>query len=225
MQFHHPPNFPWILAATPGSQNTTGCSVLSWFSFLYGFWRLLAWVSSGCPDLSSTEVDTCTGEMSLLFPSSLFSNLNFTYCRWRRWGWRRWWGMTLLFYRCPWGWWRGRGRTWQAWNHNRNEILRIENSVFNEMWFLTIDPFVGISVFIAKLSKRQYCWRVFEDFNSRIYTILWHTPLPLHAFALLSPLATARFRQSIHFSITQVLFAGHMHWHSGVDNKFSFLRF
>ena len=28
------------------------------------------------------------------------------------------------------------------------------------MWFLTIDPFVGIPVFIAKLSKRQYCWRV-----------------------------------------------------------------
>ena len=28
-------------------------------------------VSSGCPDRSSTEVDTCTGEMSLLFPSSL----------------------------------------------------------------------------------------------------------------------------------------------------------
>ena len=24
----------------------------------------------------------------------------------------------------------------------------------NEMWFLTIDPFVGISVFIAKLSER-----------------------------------------------------------------------
>ena len=28
-------------------------------------------VSSGCPDRSSTEFDTCTGEMSLLFPSSL----------------------------------------------------------------------------------------------------------------------------------------------------------
>ena len=29
---------------------------------------------------------------------------------------------------------------------------------------LTIDPFIRISVFIAKLSERQYCWRVFEDF-------------------------------------------------------------
>ena len=44
----------------------------------------------------------------------------------------------------------------QAWNHNRNEVLRVggnPNSVFNEMWFLTIDPFVGIPVFIAKLSE------------------------------------------------------------------------
>ena len=32
MEFHHPPNFPWILAAIPGSQNHhTGFSVLSWF--------------------------------------------------------------------------------------------------------------------------------------------------------------------------------------------------
>ena len=37
------------------------------------------------------------------------------------------------------------------------------------MWFLTIDPFVGISVFIAKLSERQYCWRVIEDFHSQKY--------------------------------------------------------
>ena len=45
----------------------------------------------------------------------------------------------------------------QAWNHSRNEILRVarySNPVFNEMWFLTIDPFIRISVFIAKLSER-----------------------------------------------------------------------
>ena len=30
---------------------------------------------------------------------------------------------------------------------------------------------------------------------------------------------TARLRQSIHFSITQVLFADHMHWRAGVHNK------
>ena len=36
---------------------------------------------------------------------------------------------------------------------------------------------------------------------------------------------TARYRESIHFSITQVFFADHMHWRTGVDNKFSVLRF
>ena len=34
-ELHHPPNFPSILAATPGSQNTTGCTVLPWFSFYW----------------------------------------------------------------------------------------------------------------------------------------------------------------------------------------------
>ena len=35
------------------------------------------------------------------------------------------------------------------------------------MWFLTIDPFVGISVFIAKLSNRQYCWHVSRTFIAK----------------------------------------------------------
>ena len=45
------------------------------------------------------------------------------------------------------------------------------------MWFFTIDPFIGISVFIEKISKRQYCWRVVETFtvknvsNSLTYTV------------------------------------------------------
>ena len=39
----------------------------------------------------------------------------------------------------------------------RNEVLRVAlypNPVFNEMWFLTVDPLIRISVFIAKLSER-----------------------------------------------------------------------
>ena len=34
------------------------------------------------------------------------------------------------------------------------------------MWcgFLTVDPFMWASVFIAKLSKRYNCWRILEDF-------------------------------------------------------------
>ena len=41
-----------------------------WFPFyLFGF--LLAWISSDCPDPSSTKLDIGTGEMSLLGASSL----------------------------------------------------------------------------------------------------------------------------------------------------------
>ena len=40
-------------------------------SFLFVFGFLLAWVSSGLPELSSTISDTGTGEMSLLVTSSL----------------------------------------------------------------------------------------------------------------------------------------------------------
>ena len=36
---------------------------------------------------------------------------------------------------------------------------------------------------------------------------------------------TTRLRHGIHFSRIQVLFADHMHWRTGVDNKISFLRF
>ena len=39
------------------------------------------------------------------------------------------------------------------------QIIRIP-SVFTEMWFFPVDPFVRLSVFIAKLSKRYYCWRI-----------------------------------------------------------------
>ena len=33
------------------------------------------------------------------------------------------------------------------------------------MWFLTVDPLIWVSMFIAKLSKRQYCWRILEEFH------------------------------------------------------------
>ena len=78
------------------------------------------------------------------------------------------------------------------------------------MWFLTIDPFVGISVFIAKLSKRQYCWRVFEDFHSQEYIQFFdiHNCLFMRLHFSIGGYdyrRTARFRQSTYFSITQVL--------------------
>ena len=90
------------------------------------------------------------------------------------------------------------------------------NSILNEMWFLTIDPFVGISVFIAKLSKRQYCWRVIADFHCQEYVKFFDIHncffMRLHfSIGWYDYRGTARFRQSIHFSFTQVLFADHVH--------------
>ena len=143
--------------------------------------------------------------------------------------------MTLMSWKCPWSWrirsWRR--ICWQAWNYNRNEVLRValySNPVLNEMWFLTIDPFIRISVFIAKLSKRQNCWRVFEDLHCQEYTQFFDMNFGLFMRLHFSIggydyRRTARFRQSIHFIIAQVLFADHMHRRAGVDNKFSFLRF
>ena len=117
-------------------------------------------------------------------------------------------------------------------SHDRNEVLRIEyyrHPVFNEMWFLTVDPFMRVSVFIAKLSERQDCWRILEDFHSQEYIQFFdiHNCLfmRLHfSIGCYDCRRTARFHQGIHFSITQVLFADHVYRRSGVDNKFSFLK-
>ena len=64
----------------------------------------------------------------------------------------------------------------RPWDHDRNEVLRIalySNPVTNEMWFLTVDPLVRVSAFIAKLSKRQHCWRILEDFHSQEYILFF----------------------------------------------------
>ena len=162
------------------------------------------------------------------FPLILsFSSLALTWCCcnwWRRRAWGRCRMMPLVSWRCHW--------SWQAWSHDRNEVLRVAlypNPVFNEMWFLTVDPSIRISVFIAKLSKRQCCWRVFEDFHSQecvqFFDIHCSLFMRLHfSIGSYDYRRTTRFRQGIHF-IIQVLVADHVHRLSGVYNKFSFLRF
>ena len=62
---------------------------------------------------------------------------------------------------------------------------------------------------------------------SRIYRTLWQTQLMRLHFSIggYDCCRTTRFRQNIHYSITLVLFVVNMHRRSGVDNKFSFLRF
>ena len=114
LEFHHPPNSPWILAATPGSQNSTSRSVPSWIPF-YWFWVFIGLVViRSLPSVINRSWHMHWRGITLNLISS-FSSLNFTYCRWRRRAGRRWWAMTLLSWRCPWSWWRSRRRTWQAW--------------------------------------------------------------------------------------------------------------
>ena len=203
-------------------------------SFLFVFGFLLAWVSSGLPELSSTEVDTGTGEEPLLIPSS----------RSRIWisptvgeededeedEEEEWLSCFIDVRKVDED---AEEELDKPGNHDRNEVFRIANypnPVFNEMWFLTIDPFVGLPVFIAKLTERQYCWRVIEDVHSQEYTQFFdiHNCLFMRLHLSIGGYdyrRTTRLRQSIHFSITQVLFADRMHWRTGVDNNFSFLRF
>ena len=68
-------------------------------------------------------------DSTLILP---FSSLTVAWCCrswWGRRGCGRWRMMTLLSWRCHWCWrMRTGGRTrWQAWNHNRNEVLRVAN--------------------------------------------------------------------------------------------------
>ena len=70
LEFHQPPHFPLNSCSHSGISEFNGLPRSIRVSFLFRCGILLAWVSSGCPDLSSTEVDTCTGEVSLLIPSS-----------------------------------------------------------------------------------------------------------------------------------------------------------
>ena len=212
-----PPNFTWILAASPGCQNTTSCPVLSWFPF-FCFWYLVGFVHNGL-SRSIVNISWHRHWKVITFSSILsFLSLITTWCccRWWRRAWRKSRTKTLLSWRCPWSWLIriGRRTRWQAWKHDRNEVLRValcSNPVLNEMCFMTVDPFIRLSVFIEKLFKRQYCWRVFEDFHSEEYIQFFD----IHCvFFMRLHFSTGgndyrritRFRQSIHFSITQVFF-------------------
>ena len=125
-------------------------------SFLFGFGISLAWISSGFPDLSSTYLDTGTGEMSLSGTSSLSrTEISPTVGE--------------------------EGEDEEDEEERLSCFIGVRevdedpeeeldkpgttigtkfcvadnpNSVLNEMWFVTLDPFVGIPVFIAKLSER-----------------------------------------------------------------------
>ena len=107
----------------------------------------------------------------------------------------------------------------KTWNHDRNEVLHVEldpNPVLNEMWFLTVNPFIRVSVFIAKLCERQYCWRVFDDFHGQkciqfldIHRCLFmclHFSIGGHAYR-----RTARYRKVSISASLKSFFADHLH--------------
>ena len=96
------------------------------------------------------------------------------------------------------------------------------------MCFSTVVPFTRLSVFIAKLSERQCCWRVFEDFHSQEYIQFFD----IHCCLFMRlPLLHWRLWLSLDFTISSKYPFQH---HSspflliicieraGVDNKFPF---
>ena len=130
-------------------------------SIVVSFWLVFgisfAWISSGFLDLSSTNSDTGTGDISLLGASSLSRT-----------------GISPTVGE------EGEDEEdEEEWLSCLKGVLEVDedaeeeldkpgttigtkifrianypNPVFNEMLFLTIDPFVGIPVFIAKVSER-----------------------------------------------------------------------
>ena len=65
----------------------------------------------------------------------------------------------------------------QAWNHERNEVLRIAlypNTVFNEMWFLTVDPLIWVCVHRKAVQAMNLLAYPRGLSLSIMYPILWH---------------------------------------------------
>ena len=132
-ELHRPRDFQWILAAISSMSEHNGSPrSKSWSSFLFGFGF---WVGVGnnashpfFPFNMWTWHRHWMGIYSTLILS--FSNLTVSWCCrswWRRRAWGRCRMMTLPSWRCHWGWrMRTGGRArWQAWNHDRNEVLRV----------------------------------------------------------------------------------------------------
>ena len=136
----------------PGTTTGTKFSVLH-----LGFW-IFGWLGQRVAPFFPFNMWTWHRCWMGIYPTQIFPCSSLTVA-WHSCGWwsRRAWGrcrmINLLSWRCHWGWrMRTGGRTrWKAWNHDRNEVLSValySNTIFNEMWFLTVDPLIWVSMFI-----------------------------------------------------------------------------
>ena len=132
LEFHHPPNFRWILAATPGFQNlrdlsrqTTCVSVLSWSPFC--FLRICGWLGKLARDWihgrqrvspfyhQHWNLTQALERYHFQFDPLSLPSLLITWCCfrwWRRRAWRR------CTWRCHW--------SWMIRNQRKNSLTSLE---------------------------------------------------------------------------------------------------
>ena len=232
-ELYHPRDFLWILAAIPVFRNTTGLTVLNrGLRFFNRFW-ILGWLGQQVSPFFPLNMFTWHSYWIGIYPTQIFpcSSPTVAWHSWRCHGWwgRRAWGKRRMI---------EEGKLEEELVDKPGTTIGTKISVLRciripflmRCGFLTVDPFIRVSVFIAKLSERQYCWRILEDFHCQEYLQLFDINcglfMRLHfSIGCYDCRGTSRRRQGIHFSRIQVLFAGYVHRRSRVDNKLSFLRF
>ena len=186
---------------------------------------MLAWISGGFPDLSSTNSDTGTGEMSLLSTSSLSrTEISPTVGE------------------------EGEdNEDEEEWLSCFKGVREVDEELdkpgttigtkFSVLQIIRIPSLMRCG-FWPLIHSKEYPFSSQSFPSDNTAGVLSRTiPKPLTYTVASSCVShfsiggydyrrTTRFCQSIHFSITQVFFfADHVHWRSGVNNKFSFLRF
>ena len=202
---YHLQDFLWILPVTPGFQNATALDLsrqTTVLTVLSGFPPNLVldfgWLGSACQIrrqttglsvLSLFNIWTIHNHWRRINSTLILFSSNLTVawcCRswWRRRAWGRCRTRTLLSWKCHWSWRiRTGGRTrWKAWNHDRNEVLRVA---------LYPNPVLMRCVFWPLMQFDMHCG------------LIMHLHFSIGSFDCRR---TTRFRQGIHLSISKVLF-------------------
>ena len=227
LEFRHPQNFLWILAPPPGFQSlhdlrrqTTGRLVPSWVPFLIVFRFFFGLVNiRSSRSLINRSWHSYWRDVTLSSILS-FPSMSLTYFRWWRRTGRRCCAMTLLSWKGPRSWWV---RSIRRIAGNPNPVFEWD-VVFDHWSIHRENPFSSQSFpsnNTAGVFSKTFIVKNFQFFEIHC-CLFMHLHFSIGGYDYRR---IARFRQSIHFSITQVLFADHMHRRTGVDNKFSFHKF